>query len=66
MFGRAAGLVDLSSPGSRSPRGDCSAMGDLPPQVGSEWRGAQRAGALVSLAARRAGATSMAGDAAGA
>eukprot|EP00969_Alexandrium_andersonii_P154907 6848341-Alexandrium_andersonii.AAC.1 len=40
-------------------------MGDLPLRVGSEWRGAQRAGALISLAARRAGAASMAGDPAG-
>eukprot|EP00969_Alexandrium_andersonii_P013148 573840-Alexandrium_andersonii.AAC.1 len=65
MFGHFAGLADWSSSGSRSPRGDSSAVGDLPSRVGSEWRGAQRSGALISLAARRAEAASMAGDPAG-
>eukprot|EP00969_Alexandrium_andersonii_P129697 5732833-Alexandrium_andersonii.AAC.1 len=53
MFGRFAGLVNLSSSCSGSSRGASSAMGDRPPHVGSEWRGAQQAGTLVALAARR-------------
>eukprot|EP00969_Alexandrium_andersonii_P079326 3498410-Alexandrium_andersonii.AAC.1 len=57
MFCLSIGLVSLSSSSSRGSGGVSSAMGELPPHVGLEWRGAQQAGTLVSQAAGHAGAT---------
>eukprot|EP00969_Alexandrium_andersonii_P055837 2460867-Alexandrium_andersonii.AAC.1 len=57
MFCLTTGLINLSSSSSQGSGGVSSAMGELPPHVGSEWRGAQQAGTLVTQAAVRAGAT---------